>query len=170
MKTWQKIVLILLVAFIIIQFFHPQHNTSNAAQPNNITNIYGANEEIKNILKTSCYDCHSNNTHYPWYAKIQPVAWWLYDHVQEGKHHANYDEFGTLTAARQYHILEESIHEVKEGVMPLKSYLIIHTNSRLTDIQKQAFMNWCQSIRDTLKARYPADSLKMPQRPKRDEG
>lgn len=88
MKTWKKIILILLAVFIIIQFFHPQHNISAEPQPNNITKLYVANEEIQNIFKTSCYDCHSNNTKYPWYAKIQPVDWWLSDHIDEGKRHA----------------------------------------------------------------------------------
>ncbi|MGN6618901.1 MAG: heme-binding domain-containing protein [Ilyomonas sp.] len=164
MKTWKKIILILLLIFIVIQFFHPEPNRSEAAPTNNITNFYSADENIQNILKTSCYDCHSNNTRYPWYSKIEPVAWWLDDHIAEGKRHANYDAFGSYSLARQYHVLEESIDQVKKGEMPLGSYTLIHTESKLTDAQRQAFINWCQSIRDTMKAKYPADSLKMPPR------
>lgn len=169
MKRWQKVLIIILVVVIIIQFIHPSHNISNAAQPNNITKVYATSDNVQNILAKACYDCHSNNTRYPWYAKIQPVDWWLTDHVEEGKRHLNFDEFAAYKPSRQYHSMKESVDEVKNGDMPLGSYTLIHSDAKLTDAQKQAFINWCQSIRTTLELRYPADSLKMPQRPRKED-
>jgi len=169
MKRWQKILIVILVVLIIIQFIHPAHNVSNATQPNNITKAYATSEDVQNILAKACYDCHSNNTRYPWYAKIQPVDWWLANHVEEGKEHLNFDAFVSYKPARQYHSMKECIDEVKDGDMPLGSYTLIHTDAKLSDAQKQTLLNWFQSIRTTLESRYPADSLKMPARPQAED-
>lgn len=161
----KKILLILVVLFIGIQFIRPAKNLSSAVPVNGIANVYSTPEEVSNILKKACRDCHSNNTVYPWYAEVQPVAWWLNDHINEGKRELNLDEFATYSIGRQYKKLEECIDQVKEGEMPLWSYTLIHTTAKLTDAEKQTFINWCQAIRDTIKAKYPADSLVLKRRP-----
>jgi hypothetical protein len=120
--------------------------------------------DVQNILKTSCYDCHSNNTAYPWYNNIQPVAWFLADHVKEGKGELNFSEFATYPIGRQYRKLAEINNEVKDGEMPLSSYTLIHGNAKLNDQQKLAVSNWVTSVRDSIKAHYPADSLARPKR------
>src|SRR4051812_1459572 len=96
MKRFLKRILLLLsVVFVIIQFFHPAKNQSEVISINDITKVYPVPGEVQKILKTSCYDCHSNNSIYPWYAKIQPVSWWLNHHIDEGKHELNFSEFAT---------------------------------------------------------------------------
>ncbi|MBN8676564.1 MAG: heme-binding domain-containing protein, partial [Chitinophagales bacterium] len=107
----KKIVLVLLAAFIVIQFIHPEKNTAEGPQPNYIGNAYTVPEDVKSILAKACNDCHSNNTVYPWYAKIQPVDWWLTDHVNDGKKEFNFDEFNGYTLRRQYRKLEECIEQ-----------------------------------------------------------
>ena len=82
-KILKKSFQILLLVFIIIQFIRPAKNKSEGISNNDISKIYPVPENVQAILKTSCYDCHSNNTVYPWYASIQPVSWWLDDHIQE---------------------------------------------------------------------------------------
>jgi hypothetical protein len=150
---------ILLLAFIIIQFIRPAKNKSDVISNNDITKIYSVPENVQAILKTSCYDCHSNNTVYPWYANIQPAAWWLNDHIKEGKKELNFSEFASYRIGRQYRKLEEINKEVKENEMPLNSYLWIHKNAKLDDQQKLTIANWVTSVRDSIKANYPADSL-----------
>ena len=150
---------ILLLVFIIIQFIRPAKNKSDGISKNDISKIYPMPENVQTILKTSCYDCHSNNTVYPWYASIQPVAWWLNDHVQEGKKELNFSEFVSYQIGRQYRKLDEVNKEVKEDAMPLDNYLWIHKYAKLDDQQKLALANWVVSIRDSIKANYPADSL-----------
>ncbi len=71
---------------------------------------------MQNILKRSCYDCHSNNTVYPWYDRIQPVAWWLQYHVNHGKHSLNFSEFGSYSVARQAKKLKNIGKQIKEDV------------------------------------------------------
>lgn len=158
-KNFKRTFQILLLAFIVIQFFRPAKNTAEGISNNDISKIYAVPADVQSILKTSCYNCHSNNTVYPWYAEIQPAAWWLADHVKEGKKELNFSEFASYRIGRQYRKLEEINGEVKEDKMPLESYLWIHKNSKLSEQQKLTLANWVTSVRDTIKANYPADSL-----------
>jgi len=158
MKILKKVLIVLLVLFVAAQAFRPAKNNSNDTSKD-ISKSYVVPENVKAILAKACNDCHSNNTKYPWYAEIQPVAWWLNDHIQDGKKHLNFNEFDGYRIARQYKKLEECIDEVKEGEMPMSSYTIIHKEAKLTDDEKQALFTWCEIVRDSIKARYPADSL-----------
>jgi Haem-binding domain len=155
----KKILLFLLAALVIIQFLHPGRNKSEAMQPNNIAGVYPVPGNVKTILDKACADCHSNNTVYPWYSKIQPVDWWLTHHINEGKDELNFDEFATYNLRRQYHKLEEISKTVKEEEMPLNSYTWIHTNSRLTEDEKNMLITWAEAIRKGMKEKYPVDSL-----------
>jgi hypothetical protein len=164
-KFFKRLLLLLLIAFIAIQFFRPAKNISTGTTTNDITAKYNVPQDVQNILKTSCYDCHSNNTVYPWYSNIQPVAWWLKDHIDEGKRELNFSEFATYRIGRQYRKLEEINEEVKDDKMPLSSYTLIHEDAKLNKQQKLLLANWVVALRDSIKAQYPEDSLKRPQRP-----
>jgi heme-binding protein len=162
---FKKILLVLLVILIIIQFIHPARNVSNGDKPNNIAKLYPVPDSVKIILDKACMDCHSNNTRYVWYFKIQPVDWWLTHHINEGKGELNFDEFTNKPIRYQYNKLDESEKQVKEGEMPIDSYLWIHKDAKLSEPEKRTLMNWAESIRNEIKAKYPADSLKRPPRP-----
>ena len=160
-KGFKKALLLLLILVVIIQFIHPEKNISSpdALLTNDISKVYAVPDNVNQILQTSCYDCHSNNTIYPWYSKIQPVAWWLNNHIVEGKREVNFSEFATYRIGWQYKKLDEIIKQVKEDEMPLSSYTLIHRNAILTADQKLAIAGWAASIKDSIKAKYPADSL-----------
>lgn len=159
MKRSVKTILIVLVVLIAgAQVIRPAKNVSND-QSHAIATKYTVPEEIQGILKVACYDCHSNYTVYPWYAEIQPVGWWLANHVNDGKRHLNLSDFTSRPIAVQNHKLEEIIETVKEGEMPLGSYTWIHTEARLSQEQKESLTAWAQSAMDQLKSTYPADSL-----------
>ncbi len=166
----KKILIALLVIFVIIQFFRPSKNISAGQQANNIETKYAVPADVKIILEKACYDCHSNNTQYPWYNNIQPVAWWLKRHVDEGKRELNFDEFTNTALRRQYHKLEEVEEQVKEGEMPLPSYTWIHKNAILTDVEKNALYAWVSSTRAGMEAKYPIDSLVKPKGAQQPEG
>ncbi len=161
----KKSLLVLAVLLIIMQFFKPAKNESGI-KVNSIASIYTVPEPIDAILTTACNDCHSNKTVYPWYANIQPVAWWLNDHVEEGKRKLNFDEFAKYPYYRQYHKLEEVIEEVEESEMPLSSYTIIHGNAKLSDEQKTALVDWAKGIRLKMETTLPSDSLINPKKRK----
>lgn len=150
---------VLLASLIIIQFIHPKKNKAEGTQPNYIGAVYTIPADVKPILEKACLDCHSNNTRYPWYATFQPIHWWMNKHVVDGKKHINYDEYTNRPLRYQYHKMEETIEMVKEGEMPLKSYTWTHKDAKLTDDEKAKITGWAQSVMDTMKARYPIDSL-----------
>ncbi len=157
----KKILLVLLVILIGIQFIHPEKNIHPGAQPANISTIYAVPADVDSILVKACKDCHSNNTRYPWYNNIQPVAWWLNSHIQDGKGSFNLNEFATYPAARQYDKIKEIKKQIDEGDMPLSSYTLIHTDARLTGAEKNTIISWSEGIRKQMEAKYPKDSLIM---------
>jgi Haem-binding domain len=159
MKIVKKILLALLAVFIIIQFIRPPKNQSKDIAVNDISKVYPMPTDVQSILTKACTDCHSNNTQYPWYSHVQPVAWWLNDHIKDGKRHLNFSEFMNYRIAKQYKKLEECIDEVKDGGMPLESYTYMHKNAKLTAQEKQTISNWFAAVRDSIKNKYPADSL-----------
>ena len=155
----KKIGWALLITLIAIQFIRPAKNQTTDPQPYAIQTKFEVPENVSSILKKACYDCHSNNSQYPWYSNIQPVYWWLNDHIEEGKGHLNFDEYTNKRLRYQYHKMEEVIEQVKEGEMPLNSYTWTHTDARLTSEEKAALTGWAQEVMNTLKANHPIDSL-----------
>ena len=164
MKIIKKILWVLLAVFIIIQFIRPKKNESTEVLASDISKTYMVPSDVNTILVKACNDCHSNNTKYPWYNNFQPVAWWLNNHVNDGKRHLNFNDFTSMRVARQYKRLNDCIEEVKEGGMPLDSYTWIHKDAILTETEKLTLYNWCNTVRDSIKAKYPADSLVMPKK------
>lgn len=159
MKWSKKILVVLVIAFVIIQFFRPEENKTSEVQISDISTVYTVPEEVNKIFKKACNDCHSNNTVYPWYSKIQPVAWWLNKHVEEGKEEFNINEFATFKLRKQYKRIVQVAELVEKDEMPLKSYTLIHREAILTDAEKQILNNWSKSIQDSMKAKHPMDSL-----------
>jgi hypothetical protein len=155
----KKILLFLLAVLVIIQFFHPKPNKSKGDQPNYIGKVFSVSEDVKSILVKACNDCHSNNTKYPWYSNMQPVDWWMNNHIKEGKRSLNLDEYTSRNLRYQYHKMEDIVEQVKEGDMPLNSYTWIHKDAKLTDGEKNKLIEWADGVRDSMKAKYPIDSL-----------
>jgi hypothetical protein len=146
----KRFLLWLLVLLVIIQFVRPAKNSSSRMSPHDITLHFAVPDSVLTILKRSCYDCHSNNTVYPWYDRIQPVAWWLQYHVNHGKHSLNFSEFSTYTPVRQVHKLKNISQEIKEDGMPLDSYLWIHKDAILSPEEKELVTHWADSLRKTI--------------------
>lgn len=150
MKAIKKIFLALLVILVAIQFIRPKKNISSGPHVNSIDKHYTVPEDVQAILKRSCYDCHSNNTYYPWYNNIQPVAWLLARDVNEGKEDLNFDEFNSYSLSQKQHKLSDLSEEVKEGEMPMSIYTIIHRDAVLSETEKQRLITWADSLKGTL--------------------
>ena len=140
---------------VMIQFIRPGKNVGTIEDPKDITHTVTVPTEVQSILQKSCNDCHSNNTQYPWYYNIQPVAWWLANHVNDGKRHLNFSEFNTYKTKRKLKKLKEVKEEVEDGEMPMESYLWMHGNAKLTEAEKAALYKWVEesiaTVADTLK-------------------
>ncbi|HEV8539405.1 MAG TPA: heme-binding domain-containing protein [Bacteroidota bacterium] len=159
MKILKRIVMSLAGLLVVIQFIRPEKNVPDGSPLNDIGGKFTVPEDVVVVLRTSCYDCHSNETRYPWYAEIQPVGWWLNDHIHDAKEELNFSEFANYRPRRQYRKFEEITDQVKEGEMPLPSYLILHNDAKLSPAHKERLTGWANSMRDSLKAMYPLDSL-----------
>ncbi|MBM3439889.1 MAG: cytochrome C [Bacteroidetes bacterium] len=140
----KKIGYVLFAALVLIQFIRPERNLQQGPFPNDITAELAIPQDVNTILQQACYDCHSNNTKYPWYAQVQPINWWIQDHVNEGKQHLNFHAFATYTPKKKHHKLEEIAEVVTEGEMPMDSYQWMHGNTRLTNAQKTALVQWAK--------------------------
>ncbi len=147
MSLKRKIIIGVVAVLVLIQFIRPGRNNSTEITDNDLSKRYAVPENVLPILKESCYDCHSNNTRYPWYANVQPVGWWLQSHVNEGKKELNFSEIGTYSEKRSKHKFEEIEEMVKEGEMPLKSYLLIHKNAALTTEQAKLVTDWAATLK-----------------------
>lgn len=148
----KKIMTGALVALLLIQFFRPEKNQSREPSTNDITAQYAVPEEVQEIMKKACNDCHSNNTQYPWYSNVQPVAWWIQDHVQEGKKELNFSTFASYKPKKQHHKLEEIVEQVKEEEMPLRSYTWMHRAAALTQQERVTLTRWADALRQQIAA------------------
>lgn len=147
----RKVLIAIAVGLVIIQFFRPEKNLKFSASANAIDLHYAIPKDVAGLLRTSCYDCHSNNTVYPWYSNIQPFAWWLQNHVNEGKRELNFDEFEGYDSKKKKHKLDEVIEMIQEDEMPLASYTLIHRTAVLSPQDKDKLISWARGLQKTLK-------------------
>lgn len=139
---------ILLVVFIILQFFRIDKTNPPVDQNMDFLTIKKTPENISKLIKTGCYDCHSNESTYPWYSNIQPIAWFLKKHIDEGRHKLNFSIFANYEPERQAHKLEECAEVLENGEMPLESYLLIHKDAKLSPEQKEELITYFLTMKD----------------------
>jgi len=142
--------LIVLVTLVGIQFIPTKRNQSNKVLKTEFTQTYDVPKEVQRILKISCYDCHSNNTNYPLYNKIQPVAWLLEYHIDEGKAELNFSEFGGYSKRRRKNKLKAIANQIKNEEMPLTSYTLIHSNAKLSEEERIKLVDWITILGDKI--------------------
>lgn len=146
-----KIFAALIIVFVLIQFIRPDENQSKDFTKD-ITTVYTVPADVQKILQSACYDCHSNYTTYPWYNRIQPVAYWLNHHINEGKHHLNFSEFAAYEPKKQAKKLKEISKELEEGEMPLDSYTWMHKDARLSKEQVATLTTWAKGLQAQVEA------------------
>ncbi|MCA0960484.1 heme-binding domain-containing protein [Muricauda ruestringensis] len=149
MKIVKKIAIALLVVLIGMQFYRPEKNISEGDYVAAFEAETKPSREVKQILKTACYDCHSANTEYPWYNTIAPVSYWLADHIEDGKKHLDFSDWQNYDEKKKDHKLEELIEEVKRGSMPLNEYTWTHADAKLSEEQISALVSWAEKTRAT---------------------
>lgn len=147
MKILKKILLVLLVVLVVMQFFGTEKNMAGEVPATDIILTEQPSDDVAQILKSACYDCHSNTTAYPWYAKVAPVSFWIGDHIEDGKKHLNFSEWANYTEKRKAHKMEEFVEEVREHKMPMESYVWMHKEAKLNEGQIVAITNWAQQVR-----------------------
>lgn len=147
MKIIKKVLFVLLIAFVIAQFFGPDKNEGDLTSMDAFMAETNPPEDVKIILKEACIDCHSDVTQYPWYNTITPVNYWLADHVKDGKKHFNLSNWEGNSVKRKDHKFEELIEMVEDKEMPLNSYTWTHTEAKLTEAQIKSVIDWAKLVR-----------------------
>lgn len=151
MKRALKIfVMVVFVAFAAIQFFRPDFTNPPVVAEQTLEANAQVPGDVQKILTRSCNDCHTNNTVYPWYSKIQPSAQFLASHIADGRRHLNFSEWGTYENRRKRRKLAEVCEQVETKEMPLASYLWIHRAAALSDADIRALCDWTKTEMDKL--------------------
>ena len=150
MKIVKRISIALLIVFAGIQFIPTAINQSDEILETDFMKTFNVPNNIKGLMETSCYDCHSNNTDYPWYNRIQPASWFLEGHIKDAKKELNFSEFGAYSKRKQKSKLKSIASQIRDGVMPLYSYTLIHRDAKLSDKDKSLLENWVNELRDNL--------------------
>lgn len=145
----KNITLIVFALLLLIQLFSIDKTTVPPDQQKDFIAVNKPDASVENLLQSTCYDCHSNQTNYPWYCNIAPVSWWIKHHVNEGREELNFSEWATYSAKRKDHKLEECVEMLQENEMPLKSYTWLHPEANLTNEQRQLLVVYFNSLRVT---------------------
>lgn len=141
-KILKILLVVLVIAFVVIQFFRIDKTNPPVNASETLEAAVDVPPDIKLILGRSCNDCHSNQTIYPWYSNVQPMAWFLKDHIDEGRRELNFSIFNTYQVRRKSKKLEEICEQVESGAMPLPSYLWIHRDAVVSETEKKALCDW----------------------------
>ena len=152
MNLTKKILLVVASGIVVIQFIQPAHNKSVQVLPTDLTAVIAVPANILPVFQNACYDCHSNNTVYPWYSNFQPIAWVMERHISEGKEKLNFSNFGSNSKRKQISKLKEMLNQIKDNEMPITSYKLMHKSARLSQDEKTMLVNWLQSTADSLSA------------------
>jgi len=147
----KKILYGLLIVVIVLQFFRIDKNNPQVKIDTDFIRTMNPPQNISEMLKTTCYDCHSNETKYPWYSNVAPISWWIKNHIEEGRNELNLSEWGTFKAKRKDHKLEEMIELLEDGEMPLNEYTWTHAEAKLSTYQKTTLINWLIATKKAVK-------------------
>ena len=146
MKGWKIAASVMLVVLVSIQWIPTYLNQGDLDPPKDFMTLYSPSAHIGTLLRTACYDCHSNHTDYPWYSKVQPVAMFLENHITQGKKELNLSEFGDYSPRRRKSKIKSMSSQVEDGDMPLTSYTLIHRDANLSPEDRKELAEWLSNL------------------------
>ncbi len=147
-KTLKWFFIVGLITLVGIQFFPADVNKQEVITTSDIRHVYDVPENVINILENSCYDCHSNNTNYPWYSQVQPIRLIMDHHVEEGKEELNFSEFANYSERRKRNKMRAISEQIEKSKMPLPSYLWLHSDANLSNEEKKILMDFISSLKN----------------------
>ena len=137
---WLSVIVVAVV--LAIQVIPVERNVSTVPPGQSFEKTEKVPANVAAILKVSCYDCHSNNTRYPWYSELQPGAWFMARHIKKGKEELNFDEFNNYSKRRKKAKIKSIISQIEKDEMPLRSYRMMHGNARLSADKKKELLDF----------------------------
>jgi Haem-binding domain len=139
MTRTAKVAVALGSAVVLMQVFRPDYTNPP------VEGDIAAPPEVASILRRACYDCHSNETTWPWYSQLAPVSWLVARDVTQGRRELNFSMWQGYPAKRKAKKLEEIASEVQEGEMPMAIYVPLHPQAKLSDADKAALVSWAKT-------------------------
>jgi len=149
-RTVRFIIIGLLALAIIIQFVGPGSPDVSKSNPDDMIATESVDIEVASMLRTACYDCHSMETNFPWYASVAPVSWTVNGHVRQGREELNFSEWSSLSRVRKLRKLKDIAEVIEEGVMPLNNYVLMHSEAELTQEQRQTIVAWANDFTEAV--------------------
>lgn len=146
----KKVIWGILLIFIGLQFIPVDLPKVTGNNPDDLLSVVHVPDSVASILKTSCYDCHSNQTNYPWYARVAPVSWLVAKDIREGREHVNFSDWQALEITKKAEHLENMIDEIKDGEMPMNIYTVVHQDAGLSEKQKERVIDWINDYGNSL--------------------
>lgn len=147
-KTLKWFFIVGLITLVGIQFIPAEVNKQEVTSSSDIRHVYDVPDNVMNILENSCYDCHSNNTNYPWYSQVQPIRLIMDHHVEEGKEELNFSEFANYSERRKRNKMRAISEQIEKSKMPLPSYLWLHSDANLSKEEKKILMEFISSLKN----------------------
>jgi hypothetical protein len=143
-RWFKRIGLGLIAVLVVLQFFRPERNREPMDPDRDLISTASPPDQVADLIRNACYDCHSNQTNYPWYSKVSPVSWYLHQHIRKGREQVNFSEYGSLGKADKIRLLDEFYEVLERGDMPLRSYTLIHREGRLSTDEIKALSTWSE--------------------------
>lgn len=146
-KVIRLSLIIIFLVLVVLQFIHRPKRISELITQDDIIENLQLNAEMAGLLKTACYDCHSNQPRYPWYASVAPLSWKVAEHIEHGRKELNFSEWASYSARKRDHKLEEIVEEVEVGNMPLPAYVTFHSEANLSAEEFEMLKAWMEKER-----------------------
>ena len=147
MRKWHRVALgVLFIVLVGIQFIPIQRNETELVSNADFIKSYQPPIDIGNMIQSSCYNCHSNQSRYPWYSNVQPIGWLLQNHISEGKSELNLSEFGNLSNRMKRMKIKSIISQIADDKMPHPSYVLMHSDAKLDSLKKAHLINYFDSL------------------------
>lgn len=140
----------MLVVLVLIQFYPTDKPMVSAENPKDLIINNKVPENVATILRAACYDCHSNETIYPWYANIAPLKWNIYSHIVEGRENLNFSEWEAISKADMVEVLDDISVVVVDEEMPLKPYILLHSEANLSLEDRETISEWAELLLEEL--------------------
>ena len=150
MKLWHYLLGGLALVFLGIQFVPNELPVVETTNPEDIIQSGLVSQDVAALLKKSCYDCHSNESVYPWYSHIAPSSWLVAKDIREGREELNFSNWNDYDMMEKLGLLDDISIQIGEGEMPMEIYLLMHPSSKLDDAQRQLIIEWAENAMDVV--------------------
>ena len=141
---------LLIIAFILMQFYPCDKPMFTNKNPNDLLQNSNVSENVATMLKSACYDCHSNESNFPWYSNIAPTKWLVYNHISEGREELNFSEWTHLDKDAKADLLDDISSVVLDEEMPLKGYTLLHSEANLSEENRETIATWADEMLESL--------------------